>query len=204
MLLPATCLLLALQSGQPAKSGAVCGAPRLEVQAGNVRVFAREAWVSLAPGASPPDLSTCERLSLAWDARVRLTWQGADVELRGPLELESEVRGVRTLRVSGSGQLQLDVRSTVLRVELEATAGLDLANGIYWAQGVPSGGWRVGCDAGEPLVLRPPEGAGWSEERKLPCGSLMRIVPIPMPVSVPEVRRPAAAPWRKFSWPWGR
>lgn len=204
MLLAHGSTLLSLLLCAPGNAGETVDGPRLEVLSGSVSVFAKEAWIRLTPGQALPDSRANSTLRLDWDARARLTLNGAGVELRGPLQVESMLQGEWTLRLSGNGQIQVDARSTEVRLELAATARLDMDCGVYWAEGVSSGGWRVGCDAGQPLVLRPPSGSGWPTAPRLVSGSSLRIVPTRMlpPITLGEARRPSASPWKSFSWPW--
>ena len=204
MLFASSSSMLALLLGLASGANDVTHVPRLEVQVGNVRVFAREAWLSLAPGECLPQSQASSVLSLDWNARARLTLSGAGVELRGPLEVESNAQGEWTVRVSGSGQIQVDARRAAVNVELEATASMNLISGVYWAEGLPDGGWRVGCDGGEALSVRPPTGSGWHNAPRIESGTSLRIVPTgsKSPRLTGEIRRPSAAPWKSFSWPW--
>src|SRR6185503_1589662 len=126
------------------------------------------------------------------------------VELRGPLEVDSDAADAWTLSLSGSGGIQIDARSATLRVELQSTACLNPSRGVYWASATPDGAWRVGCDAGDDLVVRPPTGSGWPMAPRVASGSSMRIVPVrtPAPMRPEAVSRIASPPWAGFSWPW--
>ena len=178
-------------------------APRLDVLEGRVRVLAGESWLALERGAELPESRPRTTLRLDWNARARLTVAGAGVELSGPLEVVSSLDGTWSVRLDGRGTAQLDVRSVPVNVELVSTAGLELRRGSYWVAGVPAGGWRVGCAAGQPLILHPPAGASWIRATQVQGGDSLRLVPneSAFPVHTPPERKPSAPPWTKFSWP---
>jgi len=196
-LLALACALAAFAPASLAQS------PALEVLRGKPRVFVGEAWLELAPGASLPQALAPTSLSLGPDSAARLCLRGAGVELRGPLEVDSCASQAWALRVQGSGRVHFEARTTRLQIELPGTAWVELGHGIAWLEGLPEGGWRVGCDAGEPLRLRPPPGVHWSGPATLAPGDVLRVVPAH--VAPPAHRRPAAVharAWSRFSWPW--
>jgi hypothetical protein len=178
--------------------------PRLEVLQGTARVLAGEAWLALGPGRSLPEPPEACTLRLEWNSRARLSADGATIELAGPLDVQSTAGARWKLSVAGGGGLRVDARSTAVEVELESCARLDLRRGTYWAESVSSGGWRVGCDAGEPLALRAPDGARWGTEPRVACGAQLRLVPARFagPLSSLAGERVVAPPWRSFAWPW--
>ena len=179
-------------------------APRLDVLEGRVSVLATESWLSLASGEELPQSRPRTTLRLDWNSRARLSVAGAGVELCGPLEVVSSLDGAWTLRIDGRGEARIDARSVPVNVELAHAASLELRRGIYWTAGIPAGGWRVGCLAGQALILHPPEGASWSRANQVQAGDWLRLVPHEVASSArpPVQRKPAAVPWTKFSWPW--
>ncbi len=179
-------------------------AARLDVLEGRVRVLATESWLSLTRGSELPQSRPRTTLSLDWNSRARLSIAGAGIELKGPLEVESSLDGTWSVRINGRGEARIDARSVPVNVELVAATGLELRRGIYWVAGVPAGGWRVGCAAGQPLILHPPEGSSWIRATQVQAGDWIRLVPSEVAHSVraPVQRKPALPPWSKFSWPW--
>ncbi len=199
-------LLCTLSLGLPQVpgSGGASPAPRLDVLSGTARVLAGETWVTLGPGGVLPGPRAETTLSLDSDARACLTSPGASVELRGPLEIHSDFKDEWTVRLAGRGGAHISARSSALQVELASTTRLDLRRGAYWVDSLPSGGWRVGCDAGDTVLLRPPSGASWSSAPRLESGASLRLISAAGThvAAPPAGRRLVAPPWKQFSWPW--
>jgi hypothetical protein len=204
-MLLAGCVVTALiATSQGPAAAPVAEGPRLEVLAGSARVLAGEGWRHVARGERLLDAPTECALRLEGDAHARLVGRGAALEIHGPLELVSQAEVPWKLSAAGRGRLRLEVRSEPVLLELESNAQLTLSRGVYWAEAVTGGGWRVGCDAGEPILLSPPEGLRWASRPRVGCGEVLRLVPVRFagPESDLAGRPVRLRPWSGFSWPW--
>lgn len=130
-------LWIELRSG---RASAHCGAQPTELRVG--RAFA-------APRAG--------RVELALGARALLSFPGqASLELVGPLALgwrSDALAGPRLSLESGSGELQLEVRSAALRVELPQGFLLTAERGSASLDLLPAGAARLEHVGGQPLRL---------------------------------------------------
>lgn len=179
---------------------------RLDVLAGVARVRAGEANLELRRGEClPGDAKLRDRLELEAGSRVRLSTERASLELHGPLTFVPDASRALGFQVRGTGRLRVESRAAPVELELDSTARLELPRGLYWAEGLIAGGWRVGCEAGEPLVLRPLEGLRWAERPRVAPGASLRLVPARFagPKSDLAGGRLAVKPWSRFQWPWG-
>lgn len=207
---PSLALALGLMAGSPAAPahvrapGTPVQAPGIEVIKGRLRVLAGEAWLDLAPGATLPQPLAQTSLRLGADCVARLWVPGAGVRLHGPLEVEYHSAQLWALRLQGSGRVQFEARTVRMQIELPGAAWVELGNGAAWIEGLPEGGWRVGSDAGEQLLLRPPPGVRWGGAATLAPGAVLRVLPahvVPPPSTLrSQAREPRA--WSSFSWPW--
>ena len=109
ILLPAFALI-ALSTGRPCAD--TQGVPRLDVLEGSVRVLAGETWLTLARGALLPQFQAHAALSLDSRSRIRLTIAGANLELLGPLEVDSTLSGDWTVHLHGGGAARISARAT--------------------------------------------------------------------------------------------